>query len=153
VYEELLLFDPTIAQTPSELTKSANRLLLVMRNSGRFNYPMAGLLPRPGIDDAARGTTKEPVRSFKDLLFKPDFYGEIPKASGDTGTEVLERYYQAISGAKGNQGQLKFDQHTLKLFDQSIDNGLTPEQILAISQALRLKPVPLKQPPVPPTQQ
>jgi hypothetical protein len=153
VYEEMLLFDPAIAQTPSELARSANQLLLVLRNSGRFNFPMAGVLPRPGIDDAARGVTKEPVRSFKDFLFKPDFYGEIPKSAGETGTEVLERYYQKISGAKGNQGQMKFDQHTLKLFDQSIDNGLSPEQILAVSDALKLKPVPLKQPAAPPAQQ
>lgn len=151
VYEELLLFDPSIAQTPSELARSANQLLLVMRNSGRFSFPMAGILPRPGVEDASRGMSKEPVRSFKDFLFKPDFYGEIPKAAGETGTEVLERYYQKISGATGNQGQMKLDQYTLKLYDQSIDNGLTPEQILAVSDALKLKPVPLK--PAAPAQQ
>jgi hypothetical protein len=144
VYEELILFDPSIINTPSGITRQANLLLLVMRNSGRFNFPMAGVLPRPGVDDAARGTTKEPVRSFKDFLFKPDFYGEIPKASGETGTEVLENYYQKIAGVKGNQGQLKFDQYTLKLFDSSIDNGLAPQQLLAIADALQLKPVPVK---------
>lgn len=83
------------------------------------------------------------ARSFKDLLFKPDFYGDIPKA-GDVGSEVLEAYYRAISGNPADQGHLKFDQSTLKLVDQALDNGFSDEQVLAIASALTLHAVPAK---------
>ncbi len=141
VYEELLLFDPTIAQTPTPFTREANELLLALRNSGRFGYPSAGILPRPGVDDALRGTGREPARSFKDLLFNPDVYGDLPKA-GDTGTEVLEGYYRHISGM-GDQGRMKLDQDTLRLFDAAMDHGFTDQQILTITSALKLKAAPL----------
>lgn len=142
VYEELLLYDPAIAQTPSELTRAENRLALALRNSGRFAFPRAGILPRPGVSNARPGVEGSPAASFKDLLFKPDFYGEIPKA-GDIGSEVIEAYYQRISGSKNSPGKLKFDQSTLKLFDQVLDNGFSDEQILAILDALKLRPVPV----------
>jgi hypothetical protein len=142
VYQEFLLWDPALALNPTDITRSANELTLALRNSGRFNFPYAGVLPRPGVTDVLRGTGEGPARSFKDLLFKPDFYGDIPKA-GDVGSEVLEAYYGAISGA-GDQGHMKFDQHTLKLFDVAMDHGFTDEQLLKIADALRLKPVPIK---------
>lgn len=142
VWQEFLLIDPSLAQTPTALTRSANRLTLALRNSGRFGYPHAGILPRPGVDDALRGVAREPVRSFKDMLFKPDYYGDSPK-SGDASTELLEAYYKRIAGTTRDQGTLKFDSSTLKLFDQSMDHGFSDEQILAIHDALRLKPVPI----------
>jgi hypothetical protein len=141
VYEEFLLWDPTLARRPTELTRAANRLLLALRNSGRFGYPRAGILPRPGVEDALAGVGPAPVRSFRDLLFQPHVYGDLPRA-GDTGTEVLEGYYARIASTTENQGRLKYDQHTLKLFDQALDHGLTDEQILAIAAALGLRPVP-----------
>jgi hypothetical protein len=142
VYEELLLWDPALALNPTNLTREENQLLLAIRNSGRWGFPRAGLMPRPGVDDALRGTGKEPARSFKDLLFKPHFYGEIPKA-GDTGSEVIEAYYKRISGKTSDQGHLRFDETTLKLYDLDMDTGFTDEQIFAIVDALKLKPTPI----------
>ena len=139
IYQEFLLWDPALAQVPTELTRVANRLTLALRNSGRYGFPYAGVLPRPGVEDVLRGTDKQPARSFKDLLFKPDFYGEAPKA-GDTGTEVLEAYYRTMTGGSGDPGRLKFDANTLKLYDKALDQGFSPEQIIAIHDALRLKP-------------
>lgn len=136
VYEEFLLFDPSIARAPTPLTRQINGMVLALRNSGRYGYPHAGILPRPGVDDTLRGTGDEPARSFKDMLFKPDVYGDLPKA-GDTTTEVLESYYRRISGT-ADQGQLKFDQSALKLFDQALDHDFTGAQILAIADALDL---------------
>lgn len=143
VYEELLLFDPTIAQSPTAFTRQQNQLTLALRNSGRFGYPRAGILPRPGVDDALRGVEDTPARSFKDLLFQPDVYGDLRRAGG-MGTEVLEAYYRGMSGA--DLGRLAFDDNTLKRFDEVMDNGFTDEQILAIADALKLKPVPLNRP-------
>ena len=140
VYQELLLFDPTIAQSPTAFTRQQNQLTLALRNSGRFGYPRGGILPRPGIDDALRGVVGSGARSFKDLLFHPDIYGHLGKACG-TSTEVLEAYYRRIAGE--DRGRLAFDENTLKLFDEVMDSGLSDEQILAIADALKLKPVPL----------
>ena len=145
VYEEFLLFDPALARNPSPFTRQQNQLVLALRNSGRFGYPRAGILPRPGVDDALRGTGEEPARSFRDLLFKPDVYGDIPRA-GDTGSEIVESYYQRIAGTTAEQGRLKLDNNTIKLFDKVMDNGITDEQILAIADALNLKPVALPRP-------
>jgi hypothetical protein len=141
IYEELLLFDPTLALTPTDFTRQNNELLLAMRNSGRFNFPYAGVLPRLGVDDALRGVGREPALSFKDLLFAPDFYGSISR-TGDRGNEVLEAYYQRIAGTRDKQGYLRWDTSTLKLFDVALDHGFTDENILTIVDALRLKPVP-----------
>ena len=138
VYQELLLWDPTLAATPTEFTKELNALTLALRNSGRFGFPRAGLLPRPGVDDALQGTAATTVRSFKDLLFRPDVYGDL-RQSGDVGTEVLEAYYRRLSGEE--RARMSFDAHTLKLFDEVIDTGFTDEQILAIADALNLRPV------------
>ena len=147
VYQELLLFDPALASIPSPLIRAQNRLALALRNSGRFAFPRGGVLPRPGIDDALRGTGDDgAARSFKDLLFKPDFYGDYNPKAGDAGSEVLEAYYRRISGNPADQGRLKYDQHTLKLFDMALDNGFTDEQILAITAALGLRPVPVTRP-------
>src|SRR5438067_2004841 len=68
VYEELLLWDPTLAAIPSSIARDANRLVLALRNSGRFGYPMAGIMPRPGVEDALQGVSGKPARSFRDLL-------------------------------------------------------------------------------------
>lgn len=144
VYQELLLFDPTIALAPTDITRASNSLTLALRNSGRWAYPRAGVLPRPGVDDVLRGTGDEPARSFKDLLFKPDYYGDYNPKAGDAGTEVIEQYYRRISGNTGDAGRLKYDQHTLKLYDQALDNGFTDEQIWRIADALKLKPVKIK---------
>jgi hypothetical protein len=143
VYQEFLLWDPTIARAPTDLIRSANQLTLAMRNSGRFGYPHAGVLPRAAVEDVLRGTGKEPARSFKDLLFKPHFYGNYSPKAGDAGTEVLEAYYKRISGNAADQGRLKYDQHTVKLFDSALDHGFTDAQILRIVDALKLKPVPI----------
>ena len=143
VYQEFLLWDPTIALAPTDLIRSANQLTLAMRNSGRFGYPHAGVLPRTGVEDALRGTGKEPARSFKDLLFKPHFYGDYNPKAGGAGTEVLEAYYKRISGNAADQGRLKYDQHTLKLFDSALDHGFNDDQVLRIVDALKLKPVPI----------
>ena len=143
IYQEFLLVDPAIATTPSPFTRQQNQLTLALRNSGRFGFPSAGLLARPGVEDVLRGTGKEPARSFKDLLFKPDFYGDYNAKAGDVGSEVTEAYYRRISGNPADQGKLKHDQHTLKLFDTALDNGFTDDQILAIAAALALKPVPV----------
>ena len=59
---------------------------------------------------------------------------------------MIEHYYRRISGSTGDQGRLKYDQHTIKLFDQALDNGFTDEQILAITAALGLRPVPVTRP-------
>lgn len=141
VYEELLLFDPTIALNPTDFTRQSNELLLAVRNSGRFNFPYGGTLPRLGVDDALRGIGKQPALSFKDLLFAPDFYGQVTK-TGDRGNEVLEAYYQRIAGTGDKQGYLRWDTSTLKLFDVALDHGFTDENILTIVDALRLKPIP-----------
>lgn len=145
VYEELILFDPTIVESPTEFTKVQNRLTLALRNSGRFGYPKAGILPRPGVEDALRGTEDLPVSSFKDFLFHPDNYGGLRRA-GDVGSDVLEAYYRRLSGDWGNRGRIPFNDQTLKLFDEVIDNGFTPEQVLAITGALRLRAVPAAMP-------
>jgi hypothetical protein len=137
VYEEFLLWDPTLAQTPTAFTRELNVLTLALRNSGRFSFPRAGILPRPGVEDALHGTAVEPVRSFKDLLFRPDVYGSL-RQSGDVGTEVLEAYYHRLSGEE--RTRISFDVHTLKLFDDVIDAGFTDEQVLAIADALKLRP-------------
>ncbi len=139
VYEELILFDPAIVLTPSTFTRQSNALVLALRNSGRFGFPAAGILPRPGVDDAVHGALDETARSFRDLLFKPDFYGDIPK-SGATGSEILESYYGRIAGTAATQGKLRLDQDTLRLFDAVMDRGLTPEQVLKLHAALRLRP-------------
>lgn len=142
VYEEFLIWDPAVASYPSGILRVANELLLAMRNSGQFGFPSAGIMPRPGIDDAVAGSGLPPARSFRDVLFAPDFYGDIAKA-GDLGSEVVEAYYQRISGTTSNPGKLRFDAVTLKMFDVSLDHGFTTEQIMAIVDALKLRPVPL----------
>jgi hypothetical protein len=144
VYEEFLLTDPSLALVPTELTRVANRLVLAMRNSGRFGFPRAGLLARPGVDDVLRGTADFAARSFQEMLAKPDWYGDYNPKAGDAGTEVLEAYYARLSGNRGDQGRLKHDQHTLKLFDTVIDNGMTDEQIWTIVDALKLRPIKLR---------
>jgi hypothetical protein len=144
VYEEFLLSDPTLALSPTGFIRFANQLVLAMRNSGRFGYPRAGILPRPGVDDALRGTADEPARSFGDLLSMPHIYGDYNPKAGDTGTEVLESYYAHISGDRSDHGKLRLDGQTVKLFDRALDNGLSDEQILQIADALRLRPVPLR---------
>jgi hypothetical protein len=144
VYQEFLLTDPTLALSPTSFTRDVNQLVLAMRNSGRYGYPRAGILPRPGVDDALRGTGVEPARSFGDLLAKPHVYGDYNPRAGDTGTEVLEAYYGRISGESGDQGRLRYDDQTVKLFDKVMDHGFSDEQILQISDALRLRPVTLR---------
>ena len=140
VYQELMLWDPAIVRSPTPFTRQSNQLVLAIRNSGRYNYPYAGILPRPGVDDALRGVGQQPVRSFRDFLFKPDFYGDIAK-TGSLGSEIVERYYQRIAGVSESPGKLKFDTQTLRLFDRALDHGFTPEQIFGIADALHLKPV------------
>jgi hypothetical protein len=143
VYEELLLWNPSFALAPTPFIRQQNQLLLALRNSGRFNFPYAGVLPRPGVDDILRGSgvpQKEAHTSFKELLFSPDFYGEI-RSTGDVGNEVLETYYQRMSGNNEKQGRMNFDQGTLKLFDIAMDHGFTDEQLMAITDALKLRPV------------
>lgn len=143
VYQEFLLTDPTLALAPSSFTRDVNQLVLAMRNSGRYGFPRAGILPRPGVEDALRGTGPEPARSFAALLARPHVYGDyIPKA-GDAGTEVLEAYYARISGDAGDHGRLRYDEQTVKLFDKALDHGFTDEQILQIADALWLRPAPL----------
>jgi hypothetical protein len=143
VYQEFLLTDPTLALSPSSFTRDVNQLVLAMRNSGRYGFPRAGILPRPGVEDALRGTGPEPARSFAALLAKPHVYGDYNPKAGDAGTEVLEAYYARISGDAGDQGRLRYDEQTVKLFDKALDHGFTDEQILQIADALRLQPAPL----------
>jgi hypothetical protein len=140
IYEELLIANPEVALQPTSGIRFMNRLVLAMRNSGHFSFPRAGLLARPGVENALQGVF-QPARSFKDMLFKPDYYGELPKATG-TGTEVTESYVDKLLGKGGASGRVKFGQDTLKLLDAIIDNGLTDEQVLVIMDALRLKPAP-----------
>lgn len=142
VYEELILFDPAIVATPTAFTRQLNLLLLALRNSGRFGYPGAGILPRPGIEDVLHGVSEQRARSFRDLLFKPDFYGDIPK-SGATGSEVIEAYYAKFAGRNAEQGKMRFDGDTLKLFDAVMDQGLSPSQVLKLHAALGLRAVAL----------
>lgn len=144
VYQELLNFEPAIALIPTDITRASNSHVLALRNSGRWAYPRAGVLPRPGVDDVLRGTGREPARSFKDLLFKPDFYGDSNPKAGDAGTEVIEQYFRRMSGNGGDPGRLKYDQNTLKLHDQVLDHGFTDEQIWRIADSLKLKPVKVK---------
>lgn len=141
VYEEFLLWDPELASIPTAFTRNANRLALALRNSGRFGYPMAGILARPGVQDALMGVADKPARSFRDLLFAPDFYGEIPR-TGDSVHEIVEGYYMRIAGTTESPGRLRFDQSTIQLFDKVMDRGFTDEQILTVNRALKLKPVP-----------
>jgi hypothetical protein len=141
VYQEFLLWDPELAQTPTAIMRQQNLLALALRNSGRFGYPRAGILPRPDVDDALRGAGDERVGSFKDLIFHPGFYGDLRKA-GDAGTEVLEAYYHRLSGEQ--RQSLPFDEQTLKLFDAAMDSGFSDDQILAITRALKLRPVPVQ---------
>ena len=82
-----------------------------------------------------------PALSFKDVLFAPDFYGQVTR-TGDRGNEVLEAYYQRIAGTREKQGYLRWDTSTLKLFDQALDHGFSDENILTIVDALWLKPIP-----------
>lgn len=141
VYEELLLWDPALARVPSPLFRQQNRLLLALRNSGRYGYPRAGLLPRRGVADALAGLGPVPARSLRDLLLAPHYYGGIPR-TGAVGSEMLERYFQRLSGAQPARGSLSLDESTLKRFDAVLDHGFTAEQILAIVDALQLEPVP-----------
>lgn len=143
VYEELLIFDPDIARSPTAFTRQQNMLTLALRNSGRFGFPRAGILPRPGVDDALRGLWRDgPVASFKDLAFHPDVYGDL-RRGGDSGSEVLEAYYRAMAELSGDQGRMPFDDATLKRFDEVLDSGFTDAQIVAITAALALRPVPV----------
>src|SRR5262249_16937887 len=107
VYQEFLQWDPAVAWSGTNFTNWFNTLTLALRNSGRWGFPRAGLMPRPGVDNVLAGTNDLSARSFKDLLFKPDFYGEIAK-SGDTGSEVLESYYKRFSGKSSDQGHMRF---------------------------------------------
>jgi hypothetical protein len=141
VYEELLLGDPALARVPLPLFRQQNRLLLALRNSGRYGYPRAGLLPRPGVTDALAGLGPEPARSFRDLLRTPHYYGDIPR-TGAVGSQMLERSLQRLSGTQPARGSLSLDESTLKRFDAVLDHGLTAEQILALVDALKLEPVP-----------
>lgn len=143
VYEELLLWDPSLARVPAPLIRQQNRLLLALRNSGRYGYPRAGILPRPGIVDALAGLGPEPVRSFRDLILAPHFYGDIPR-TGAVGSQVLEQYYQRLSGDRVplSRGSLRLDESTLKRFDAILDHELTAEQILSIVDTLQLTPIP-----------
>lgn len=141
VYQEFLLGDPSLAEAPTAATRQQVLLTLALRNSGRFSYPRAGILPRPGIEDALRAMAETPITSFKDFVFHPRFYGDLRKA-GDTGTEVLEAYFQRIAGEQ--RQSLLFDAQTLKLFDAAMDNGFSDDQILAIIRALKLRPVPVQ---------
>ena len=144
VYQEFLIWDPALALAPTTFTRAANIYLLALLNSGRFGFPRPGLLPRPGVDDALRGTAKEPARSFQDLLAKPHVYGDYNPKAGDVATEVIEAYYRRISGNNADSGRLKYDRATLKLFDAVIESGLSDEQLFKVVDALRLKPVPLR---------
>jgi len=141
VYEEFLVWDPELAAVPSPFTRQQNALTLALRNSGRFNYPSAGILARPDIDDALRGMGQTPARSFKDLLFRPDVYGDL-RHGGDVGSEVLEAYYRRLGGT--DQSNIAFDEHTLKAFDSVLDHDVSAEQIIAIARALKLQPVPVR---------
>jgi len=143
VYEELLLWDPSLARVPTPLIRQQNRLLLALRNSGRYGYPRAGILPRPGIVDAVAGLGPEPVRSFRDLILTPHFYGDIPR-TGAVGSQVLEQYYQRLSGDRIplTRGSLRLDESTLKRFDAILDRNLTAEQVLTIVDTLQLTPIP-----------
>jgi hypothetical protein len=142
VYQEFLTWDPAIARSPTALTRQQNALTLALRNSGRFGFPRAGLLPRPGVEDALRGAQQQPVRSFKDFIFHPNYYGGL-RRDGDVGSEVLEAYYTRLSGTNDQRTRLNFDDATLRLFDEVIDNGLTELDILTVTRALKLKPVPI----------
>lgn len=113
VYEESLLWDSALARAPTPFTRQQNVLVLAMRNSGRFGFPRAGLLPRPHMDDALKGSGDPPVRSFKDLLFKPDVYGDL-RRDGDVGSEVLETYYRRLSGDNDVRTRITFDEATLR---------------------------------------
>ncbi len=142
VYQEFLQWNPGLASLPSAGSRTRNVETLALRNSGRFGFPNAGVLPRPGVEDAVRGTGHEPARSFRDMLFQPDWYGDLPRA-GDTGTEVVEGYYRRMIGSEQDQGRLKLDQDTLKLFDRALDHGFTDAHIVAVIDALKLRPVPV----------
>jgi hypothetical protein len=144
VYQEFLLTEPGLASTPTSMARFANLLTLAMLNSGRFGFPRPGILPRPGVDDAVRGVGKEPARSFQDLLAKPHVYGDYNPAAGDIGSEVIEAYYRRITGNGADQGKLKYDKTTLKLFDTSVEQGLTDEQLWRIVDALKLRPVKIR---------
>lgn len=144
VYQEFLLTDASLAYAPASITRASNLYLLAMLNSGRFSYPRPGILPRPGVEDALRGNGPTPARSFQDFLAKPHLYGDYNPKAGDVGTEVLEAYYRRFSGSTADNGRLKYDQRTLKLFDAAIANGFTDEQLLRITDALKLRPVPVK---------
>jgi hypothetical protein len=144
VYQEFLLTEPGLAYTPTSMTRAANQLLLAMFNSGRFGFPRPGILPRPGVEDALRGAGKEPARSFQDLLAKPHVYGDYNPRAGDVGSEVIEAYYRRLIGSSGDQGRLKYDKTTLKLFDAAVENGLTDEQLWRIVDALKLRPVKMR---------
>lgn len=141
VYEELLLWDPSLAYLPSPLIRQQNRLVLALRNSGRFGYPRAGLLPRPGVTDALANLGPEPARSFRDLLLAPHYYGDIPR-TGAAGSQMLERFYQRLSGTQPARGSVSLDEATLKRFDAVLDHGFTEAQILALVEALKLTPAP-----------
>jgi hypothetical protein len=141
VYEELLLWDPSLAYWPSPLIRQQNRLVLALRNSGRFDYPRAGLLPRPGVTDALASLDPEPARSFRDLLLAPHYYGDIPR-TGALGSQMLERFYQRLSGTRPARGSVSLDEATLRRFDAVLDHGFTAAQILALVDALKLTPVP-----------
>jgi hypothetical protein len=142
VYQEFLLWDPSLALSPTAFTRQQNQLTLALRNSGRFAFPRAGLLARPGVDDVLRGLGEKPVRSFRDLLFQADFYGEL-RRDGDEGSEVLEAYYRRLSGSNDRLNRLPYDDTTLRLIDTVLDNGFSDADILTIARALRLKAVPL----------
>jgi hypothetical protein len=140
VYQEFLTWNPALARSPTALTRQQNALTLALRNSGRFGFPHAGLLPRPGIDDALRGAQRQKVRSFRDFLFHPDYYGGL-RRDGDVGSEVLEAYYTRLSGTNDQRTRLNFDESTLRLFDEVMDNGLSELDILTVTRALKLRPV------------
>jgi len=144
VYQELLTTDPALALEPTEMTRASNRYLLALLNSGRFAFPRPGILPRPGVEDVLRGMGTEKARSFQDLLAKPHIYGDYNPKAGDVGTEVIEAYYRRITGTSGDQGHLKYDQTTLKLFDSAVENGFTDEQLWRVVDALKLQPVKLR---------
>ncbi len=141
VYEELLLWDPALARVSTPLFRQQNRLLLTLRNSGRYGYPRAGILPRPGVADALAGLGPEPARSFRDLLLAPHYYGDIPR-TGAAGSQMLERSFQRLSGTAPARGSLSLDEGTLKRFDAVLDHGFTAEQILTLVDALKLEPAP-----------
>ncbi len=140
IYEEFLLWDPDLVLAPTDFTRQQNILTLMLRNSGRFGFPKAGILPRADQSLPTGPGSHLPATSFKDLLFRPDFYGDL-RPSGDVGSEVVEAYYQRLAGER--RTRLAFDDVTLKLFDEVLDNGFSDEQIMAILRALRLRPVSL----------